>query len=202
MDIFTVAAEICKLYRLANKISNLFVDQTASLIDSIGNADFSAAEKCLSDASKSLRPDLEFRSAITILRSCEEMFSPKNKSRVQCAILIATCYKVLGEDQLVSLYTGRAKDYFREWIESNKPVAAFPIPFSLVSRWLIYAPNESLYTDFKKEINSLGIPWKGLSIIGTTLASVNSFIMNEEISTGCSNAICVFDDKLDEFLAL
>ncbi len=193
MNIFSVASQIYQIYRISSTISGLFMSQTATIIDKIGNSDFNAATKCLRDAERSNNPKMELWSAITLLKSSIEKVSSANKTKTQCTILIAVCYKVIGEDSNSSYYQELAKKFFSDWIDENRPIG---IPS--ISKMRMGTRNYIRYSDFKEDIESWGIRWNGYP----SFMAINPFVMNEAIMKGCEDAKISFCKKIDHIFDL
>ena len=169
----------------------MFVNKTASLFDKIGCSDFNTAIRCLRDAEISNNPEREFVSALTLLKSSIEKIKSNNKYKFQGALIIGVCYKLLQEDVLSEKYLKMSIELFKEWIYSNRPVG-------LVSCGIIRtgAYNRTSYSDFKKEIISFGLKWRGESAIHSFM-SWNPILMNEDVSTAIVNAIEDYSIKVN-----
>ena len=191
MDIFSIASQLCLVYRQITAINNLFVNKTADLIDKIGCSDFNAAVKCMHDAVVSNNPEREFISALTLLKSSIEKLKSNNKYKFQGTLIIGICYKLLQEETLSIRYLEMSKMYFKDWIEKNRPVGFMSMGFLRFG----YS-NYMRYSDFKDEIISLGLKWRGNPTIPSFM-SFNALLMNEDVAEATKNAIEDYDEKLD-----
>lgn len=191
MEFFMGINVLLQVCRVAGTITNMFIDETALLLDNVGNSDYEAAKKCLQDAKLSNNKEREFNSAITLLRSGIEKLNDNNKHKFQGAVIIAVCYRLLGDAVLTNRYIDVSKEFFNKWIDKKKPYGL--VSFGVVKMgWRNYL----CYKEFKEEIESIGLKWKG-SFPMPSLLAMNPVLMNSDVNDACHNAIVEFNDKVD-----
>ena len=184
MDFLSLASSLLDLYKQTRFITSLFVDRTATLLDSLGEIELNTAKRCLIEAHNSSNPEKEIDRAITILRLSFDRLKDSNVVKFQVALLIAICYYALNEKTLCNLYKNKSVTQFRIWINHRAPRGMIaPVPGMSVSI------NYTRYECFRKEIENLGLKWKGHG----SFVALNALLMNEETSKACNNAICDFE---------
>ena len=97
------------IYSITNKY---FIDTTQKLMNYIGANELSSAIRTLNDIPQSSNPVHEMHSVITQLRLAMEAFHESNERKSQTALLIAICYKIIGDDVLSNRYKNLSIDYF------------------------------------------------------------------------------------------
>lgn len=117
LALLTTAKEV---YDNGKTIHELLVDKTAQIINAIGEKELTSALKTLDDIRYSKNVHREFSSVITQLRLSLEKISSKTTKKSKVALLIALCYKFIGEYQLSSQFGARSISYFNDWIEAEK----------------------------------------------------------------------------------
>ena len=171
-------------YKTAKCITSLFIDQTADLMASIGKREFEQAINCLRDAKYSTREKAEVDRSITLLLSSIAKFSDKNKLKFQGLLLVALCYNALEDKFNTQKYQNLSIYAFKSWLDANSPTGTLRITsipgFSAVR-------NHGLYLDFKLQVESVGLQWKGHPLIGE-LMTANWCFLRQEVECGVENA--------------
>lgn len=175
---------ILDTYKTAKCITNMFIDQTANLMESIGEHEFRLAINCLRDAKYSNREITEVDRSITILLSAISKIKDKNKLKFQGLLLVALCYNALGDIYNANKYRYLSINTFSQWLTDNRPrgiIGLFQIP------GLSASYNYNSYIAFKQEIQSIGLNWEGHPLIGG-LMTINWYMLNQEVEHGVENA--------------
>lgn len=192
MDFLSLAYSILDLYKQTRFITSLFVDRTAALLDSLGEIELNTAKQCLIEAHNSGNPEKEIDRAITILRMSFDKLKDCNVVKFQLALLIAICYYALNEETLCNLYKNKSVTQFRTWINHRAPIGMIaPVTGMSVSI------NYPRYEFFRNEIENLGLKWKGHG----SFVALNALLMNVEISKVCNNAICDFEEYVEQLFS-
>lgn len=146
------------IYSITNKI---FIDKTQKLMNHIGTNELSSAIRTLNDIPQSSNPMHEMHSVITQLRLAMESFHESNERKSQTALLIAICYKIIGDDVLSNRYKNLSIDYFNRtaYLHQQNAIADF------LSRDTWYAARNMgttlpMFFDNHLE-NEYGIQWTG-----------------------------------------
>lgn len=174
-----------RAFSITKSLSNLFIDSTAQLLDTIGQKEFDAAIRCLHDSEISNNREREFNMAITLLKGSFEKFSYGNELKFQCAAIISICYYALADIKLSDTYIKLSKVCFEKWIYKSMPVTTSYALFNLMH-----------CREFRRELSKLGLKWKGYPYI-PFISCANSIVMNVEIDLVCRNAIQDYNKKMD-----
>ena len=183
MEFITAVKCIMGTYKTAKCITNIFIDQTADLMESIGKREFETAINCLRDAKYSNREVAEVDRSITILLSAISKMTDKNKLKFQGNLLVALCYNALGDKFNTHKYKNLSICNFRDWLAANRPYGMRRVS---VIPGLAAALNHGAYIGFKQEVQSLGLYWKGHPLIGELMTCSYPFL-KEEIEWGVEN---------------
>ena len=145
LALLTTAKEV---YDNGKTIHELLVDKTAQIINAIGEKELTSALKTLDDIKYSKNVYREFSSVITQLRLSLEKLSSKTNKKCKVALLIALCYKFIGEHQLSSQFGVRSISYFNDWIEYEKKRIFTPAK----EVW-----REAVLSQVKEDLDEMGI---------------------------------------------
>ena len=184
MEFISAVQCIMDTYKTAKCITNIFIDQTADLMESIGKREFEIAINCLRDAKYSNREVTEVDRSITILLSAISKMTDKNKLKFQGNLLVALCYNALGDKFNAHKYQNLSISTFRDWLAANRPYGMIRVS---VIPGLAAVRNHGAYITFKQEVQSLGLYWQGNPLIGE-LMTVSRSLLNEEVECGVDNA--------------
>jgi len=145
LDLLSTAKEVYDNYK---SIHELLVDETARIINAIGERELNSALKTLDDIRYSKNVQREFSSVITQLRLALEKISSKTTKKSKVALLIALCYKFIGEYQLSSQFGARSITFFNDWIEAEKKRIFTPAKGYL---------REAVLSQVKDDLDEMGI---------------------------------------------
>ncbi len=184
MDFIYGVRCILDTYKTAKCITNMFIDQTADLMESIGKHEFKLAINCLRDAKYSNREITEVDRSITILLSAISKIKDKNKLKFQGLLLVALCYNALGDIFNSNKYRDLSIYTFSQWLTDNRPSGMIGVP---QIPGLSALRNYNSYIYFKQEVQSIGLNWEGHPLIGG-LMTANWYLLNQEVERGVENA--------------
>lgn len=111
MDFLLILKAVKDAYDLHQTISDLCVDKTALILESISDCEVQSAQKTLQDCKTSNDRSREIASAITQLRLAMEK-TTSTKRKCQIAALIASCYQLLRDKALAMQYRDDCIMYF------------------------------------------------------------------------------------------
>lgn len=194
MSFISAVYNLLRIYKGVRRISKLLINETAQLLEQIGHTELVSAINCLNDAKYSNDWEREFSRAITMLRLSLDKLNDKNALKFQVALLLAICYKMLGDNALCNKYRLQSQMLFGTWIYRNRPYGNWPMRFGYVK---IRSANRDRYNDFKNQVESFGIQWRGISFFYTLMIN-NPILFNEEVAAGCENAIADFNKLVTE----
>lgn len=168
----------------------------------IGKKELSSAIRTLSDVSQSKCPVDEIRSAITQLRLAMENFPETNERRTQTALLIAVCYKIIGDDVLSNTYKQLSIDYFDRTAYLQQEAC---IGMGLRREEWEAPLNEGFFTSSMFDDNHLedeyGIIWTGpapASLAEKIISLFKSKSYNQRFREGVLSAVQQYKQKVNQ----
>lgn len=184
MDFIYGVRCIVDTYKTAKCITNMFIDQTADLMESIGKQEFKLAINCLRDAKYSNRIITEVDRSLTLLLSAISKIKDKNKLKFQGLLLVALYYNALGDIFNANKYRDLSIYTFSQWLTDNRPSGMIGVPHI---PGLSALRNYNSYIYFKQEVQSIGLNWEGHPLVGG-LMTANWYLLNQEVERGVKNA--------------
>lgn len=111
-----IKTTITTCYDIYNSISEAFIDDLSSFLARISELECESAILALRESVHSRDERREIEVAISHLRlAIEKTEAPLRK--IEIASMIAICYKVLGENELMNVYKDKAVLAFERWLD-------------------------------------------------------------------------------------
>jgi predicted methyltransferase MtxX (methanogen marker protein 4) len=161
------------IYDQVEFLHSFLKDEMAAILESIGDMELKSAIAALRDAKSSNNPAREFTSAITCLRTAHESFLSAASKRkffgfagpgldkeeeyyrkaTQCAVLIATHYKALGDESLTKRYAATALADFAKYAAVSIAIAEAE---DISAARFLKGPNDYYRPVFPDEAEAVG----------------------------------------------
>ena len=116
--ILSMLSAIMKTYNVYKSISNMLIDEMTSFLAKISDLEFKSAILALRESVHSQDKRREIESAISHLRLAIEK-AESYLMVINIASMIAVCYKLLGESELMNVYKVKAVRAFEQWLDQD-----------------------------------------------------------------------------------
>jgi hypothetical protein len=123
LEITTILAAINVLkstivatHKLKNFISQSFVDELSSFLNKISEKEVDSAILALRESKLSVNWRREIEIAISHLRLAIGK-TDDTLNKIEINLMVAVCYKVLGENELINLYKSKSISIFERWLD-------------------------------------------------------------------------------------